>query len=86
MQNSATFDKTVLPQFTKSNTFWLHVNANVKRTEFIICYSIPVIQYIVFLRLIYEENVCLFPQVRCTVCVEVQKVAMFWFCVHDTYH
>ena len=65
MQNSATFDKIFLPQFTKSNTLWLHVNANVK-TEFTICYSIPIIQYIVFLRLIYEENVCLFPEVRCT--------------------
>ena len=66
MQNSATFDKIFLPQFTKSNTFWLHVNANVKRTEFTICYSIPIIQYIVILRLIYEENVCLFPEVWST--------------------
>ena len=70
MQNSATFDKIFLPQFPKSITFLLHVNANVKRTEFIIYYSIPVIQYIVFLRLIYEENVCLFPQVRRAVSIE----------------
>ena len=47
MQNSATFDKIFLPQFTKSLTIWLHVNANVKRTEFVIYYSIPIIQYIV---------------------------------------
>ena len=38
MQNSATFDKIFLPRFTKSNTFWLHVNANVKRTEFIMLF------------------------------------------------
>ena len=63
MQNSATLDKIFLPQFTKGVTFWWHVHANIKRTEFIIHYSIPVIQYIVFLRLIYEENFCLFPQV-----------------------
>ena len=52
MQNSATLDKIFLPQFTKSITFWLQVNANVIRTEFIIYikyFSIPVIQYIVFL-------------------------------------
>ena len=49
MQNSVTFDKIFLPQFTKSITFWLQVNANVIRTEFIIYFSIPVIQYIVFL-------------------------------------
>ena len=58
MQNSATFDKIFLPQFTKSITFWLHVNVDFKRSEFIIYYSIPIIQYIVFLRLIYEESVC----------------------------
>ena len=33
------------------------VLANIKRTEYVIYYSIPIIQYIVFLRLIYEENV-----------------------------
>ena len=50
MQNSTTFDKIFLPQFTKSITFWLHVSANVKRTEFIIYNSIPIIQYIVFFK------------------------------------
>ena len=50
----------------KKQHFLVAYNANVKRTEFTICYSIPVIQYIVFLGLIYEENVCLFPEVRCT--------------------
>ena len=50
MQNSTTFDKIFLPQFTKSITFWLHVKANVKRTEFIIYNSIPKIQYIVFFK------------------------------------
>ena len=58
MQNSATFDKIFLPQLTKR----LQVNANVIRTEFNIYFSIPVIRYIVFLRLIYGRNVCLFPQ------------------------
>ena len=50
MQNSAIFNKIFLPQFTKSITFWLHINANVKRSEFIIYYSIPIIQCTVFLK------------------------------------
>ena len=78
MKNSATFDLTKFSYLNsqKASLFWLHVNANVKRSDFIIYYSIPIIQYIVFLRLIYEENVCLFPRVQHRVSVEALKVAM----------
>ena len=42
--------------------------------------SIPIIQYIVVLRKMFISTSQIY------VSVEAQKVAMFWFGVHDTHH
>ena len=85
MQNSATFDKIFLPQFKKQHFL---VACQYKRQK-------NWIYYLLFhsnnsVHCLFKGNLwgkCLFISTSpMYVSVEAQKVAMFWFGVHDTHH